>query len=373
MLERIRNLPDGTRKLILWGVPVLLVVVVGGVAIALSGGEEPVETTTTVAETTTTTTVAETTTTEPEETTTTAVAGPPSPLNGLPVDDAEALERRVMAVKIDNHALARPQSGIDRAEVVYELLVEGGLTRFIALFHHSDVDYLGPIRSGRPTDPTLVANTGGPLVVSGAQGWVQSRIRAAGVSLIGEVRPGTYRIGDRNAPHNLYGDTTLLRTEHADALGYPDEPPAGPLFTWGDILGDRATDITFDWSSEQPSVRWTFQDGEYLRFTGANAHMLRDEDEVETQLTVDTLVVLESPRYQACPPAGGSGSCVPALETVGTGRALVFNAGMVQEGTWERSEVDQPFELIAEDGTTLPVPAGRLWINVFPAGRDIVW
>ncbi len=374
MLERIRNLPDGTRKLILWGVPALLVVVIAGVAIALSGGEEPVEaTTTTVAETTTTEPEETTTTTEPEETTTTVVAGPPSPLNGLPVDDEALLDRRVMAVKIDNHALARPQSGIDRAEVVYELLVEGGLTRFIALFHHSDADYLGPIRSGRPTDPTLVANTGGPLVVSGAQGWVQARIRAAGVSLIGEVRPGTYRIADRDAPHNLYGDTAVLRTDHADALGYPDEPPAAPLFTWGEILGDRATDITFDWSSDQPSVRWAFQGGEYLRFTGANAHMIRDEDEVETQLSVDTLVVLEAPRYDACPPAGASGSCVPALETVGTGRALVFNGGMVQEGTWERSAIDQPFELTADDGTELAVPAGRLWINVFPAGRDISW
>ncbi|MCP3976979.1 MAG: DUF3048 domain-containing protein, partial [bacterium] len=129
-------------------------------AAACSGdGADPITTTTAITtlppvSTTGATTVASsTTTTSTSTTTTTTTLGPqnPSPLNGLNVEDPELLERRAIAVKVDNHWNARPQSGIQEADMVYELLVEGGLTRFIAVFHHSDSGYVGPIRSLRPT------------------------------------------------------------------------------------------------------------------------------------------------------------------------------------------------------------------------------
>jgi hypothetical protein len=377
MLERFRSLPERTRRLVVVGVGGVLVLAIAGIALSLSGpgGDDDTTTTTAAADSTTTTTEPEeTTTTEPEETTTTGPEGPPSPLNGLPVADEELLDRRVVAIKIDNHASARPQSGLDTADAVYELLVEGGMTRFIGLFHHSDTDSVGPIRSARPTDPELVHNSSGTMVVSGAQAWVQALVRSRGVPLIGEVRPGTYRIGTRSAPHNLYGDTALLRTEHADRLGYPDEPPAGPLFVWGALRDTApATELTFDWSDDQPTVRWVHQGGEYLRFIGANAHTHLDRDGVQQQVAVDTIVVLEARRYSACPTSGQAGSCVPAMETVGTGRALVFHGGEVQEGRWSRGTTDIPFALDAADGRTMQVPPGRMWIAVFPAGRTIGW
>lgn len=340
---------------------------------AACGGDESEETTTTESEAPTTTTVAETTTTSTvDETTTTILAGPPSPLNGLPVDDETLLDQRVMAVKIDNHPNARPQSGIEQADAVWELLVEGGLTRFIALFHHTDVDYVGPIRSGRPTDPTLAAITGDSIVISGAQDWVQSIIRSKGLKIIGEVRPGTFRMSHRSAPHNLYGDTIALR-EYAAGIGVTDEGPALPLFTWGPLdATEPATEITFDWSGFQSPITWKYQGGRYLRFNGANAHTWTNRDrDVEEQVGADTLVVLEAPRYTACP--SGSGSCVPALDTVGTGRALVFHGGEVQEGTWARGTHDIPFALSNADGSVLEVPPGKMWMMAFPAGRPIDW
>ena len=136
-------------------------------------------------------------------TTTTTISLPPSPVNGIGVEDATAMERRVIAVKIDNHWNARPQSGIEQADAIYELLVEGGLTRFIALFHHSDTEFLGPIRSGRPTDPTLVKYIGAPLQISGAQPWVSGIISGYGVKILGDNGNTTFRIPTRSAPHNL--------------------------------------------------------------------------------------------------------------------------------------------------------------------------
>lgn len=363
------------RRVLIGGGVALVVLVVAIAAFALGGNDDPTPTTTTVQADTTTTTESDdtTTTTESDDpTTTTVTAGPPSPLNGMPVPEGAELDRRVIAVKIDNHPSARPQSGIEQADAVWELLVEGGLTRFIGLYHHTDVDFVGPVRSGRPTDPTLVAITDGPLAFSGGQPWIQSQIRAAGVPMIGEVQPATTRVGFRSAPHNLYGNTELYR-EYSDGRGYPDDPPTEPLFTWGEAAGtEPATEIVFSWSSLQPDVTWKYQGDQYLRFTGANAHTWRSRDGDETgQIAADTLVVLEAPRYNACP--SGSGSCVPAQDTVGSGRALVFHGGEVAEGTWARGTDDIPFSLSAADGSTLEVPAGRLWVMVFPTGRPIDW
>ena len=87
---------------------------------------------------------------------------PPSPLTGLGVEDPELLTRRTMAVKVDNHWDARPQSGIGEAETVFELLVEGGLTRFIALYHTADPAAVGPVRSVRPHRSQPAQNTSTP-------------------------------------------------------------------------------------------------------------------------------------------------------------------------------------------------------------------
>lgn len=318
-------------------------------------------------------------------TTTTGEPLPPSPLNGMGVEDEELLDRRVIAVKLDNHWNARPQSGIEQADAVYELLVEGGLTRFIALFHHTDVEYLGPIRSGRPTDPTLVKYLGAPLQISGAQPWVSSLIAGYGVKLLGDNGNTTFRIGTRSAPHNLYGSTLLMRDE-ADRRDYPDDPPAEPIFDFGDPTpGETGADrINLDWS-DNPVVHWEWTGTEYLRFNGDDPHNWRsapmeddedtEEDEsepVDTQISAETLVVLEATKYWASS-SSGAGSAVPALDTVGEGAAYVFYDGLVVEGQWQRESVDERFELTLEDGTPIVVPAGRLWVSVFPAGQPLTW
>lgn len=343
------------------------------------GSDEPASTTvaTTVPAVTSTTRPPSSSSTSTASTTTTTEAPPgfESPLNGVFVEDESLIDRRVMAVKIDNHWNARPQSGIDDADAVYEVLVEAGLTRFIALFLQSDTDYLGPNRSGRPTDPTLVAPLGATLTISGAQSWVQSVIRSHDVHLIGEEPPASFRVSHRSAPHNLYVDTNLLR-ELADARGYPDDPPPA-MFEFGPLRGtEPALAITFDWSDDMEDVTWHFDGSSYLRFAGTKPHTAqpeRDDLTTEETITTDTIIVLFADRYTYCPPAGTGGSCVPSMDTVGTGRSLVFSNGAVAEGTWSRSAASDVFQLSDGTGDTLEVPAGKLWIAVFPNGRAVTW
>lgn len=384
-----------------------LFALVAFVLVATACGGDDAEPTTTAPMTTLAaveTTAGDTTAPITQAPATTATSGslPPSPVNGMGVEDASAIDRRVIAVKIDNHWNARPQSGIEQADAIYELLVEGGLTRFIALFHHSDTEFLGPIRSGRPTDPTLVKYIGAPLQISGAQPWVSGIIAGHGVKVLGDNGNTTFRIRTRSAPHNLYGSTLSMRDE-ADRRGYPDDPPAEPLFDFGEPTpgADGATTVSMDWSN-LPAVRWEWTGSEYLRFNGDQPHNWlalpeeQDEDsateesedsgddqegttttttepeDLEHQIATDVIVVITANKYWASS-SSGAGSSVPALETVGSGDAYVFYGGKVVEGSWARESVDERFELTLPDESPITIPAGRLWISIFPNNQQVTW
>ena len=156
-----------------------------------------------------------------------------SPFTGkeLPPETWLKRRKRVIAFKIDNNIKARPQSGLQEADAVHEILVEGGMTRFLAFFYDNTSKYLGPIRSARPTDPTMVRPYGGTLVVSGATAGLIPSIRELGVPVLEEQSsPVMFRISSRNAPHNLYADTELVRQRIEDRGFFFLQPGPGPLF-----------------------------------------------------------------------------------------------------------------------------------------------
>lgn len=349
-----------------------LLVALALLAAACSGGDAAESTTTgavttlpPIIETTTTSTTTTTTTTMPES--------EPSLLNGMPVEDEDGLDRRVIAVKVDNHPDARPQSGLQEAGAVIELIVEAGITRFIALFHDTDSEYVGPVRSGRPTDPTLLKPLEAVFQISGAQPWVQSVIRNSGVSFFGESRPNTFRIpqGNRAYERTLYASTPAIR-DVADDRGLEEEPPAGPWFTFGEPTpaSEDATDIALSWSSDWPTVHWIWDGSQYLRFNGELEHNWVDEEGEGEQIAVDTLLVLTAVRYTA---SGSSGSAVPALDTVGSGDVFLFYDGSVVQGTWSRESIEEYFELTTLDGEPMVLPAGKLWVNIFPSTSPLSW
>lgn len=358
---------------------IIVALALGAAACGGSSSSDPVTSPTTSGEAATSTSPGQVTTTSRSTTTTTEAAsttapydGPVEPLNGLPIDDAALADRRVMAVKIDNHPEARPQSGLEQADAVIEILVEGGFTRFIALFHSSDTGYVGPIRSGRPTDPSMLKAMNATFTISGGQPWVIDYIVGRDINLIGEVA-GTYRVSHRVAPHNLFGDTVALR-ETADGRGYSDQFP-GPLYEvgpWEGLPEERAELISLSWATGN-LVNWQHTDEGYLRFVGTSAHNWIDRDGNGGQLTFDVLVVLVGDPYTASPPAGVRGQSLPATTTVGAGAAYIFYEGRVLEGTWSRDDIDQPFTLLDADGNRMTVPPGRPWVSLFPSDRSITW
>ncbi len=321
---------------------------------------EPTPTSSTSTTTTTTTTIPE-------------PVLPPSPLTGLGVEDPELLTRRTMAVKVDNHWDARPQSGIGEAETVFELLVEGGLTRFIALYHTADPAAVGPVRSVRPTDPNLLRHFNATLLTSGGQNWILRMFPQNGVGVISEIGVGGYRDSSRSAPHNYYVTPAELRPV-ADERLYPNTAPP-PLFEFDDlpanaILGS-VYEVDMEWAPDNV-ITWRWNGIHWERHLPDGPHLWIPAEGVTETITADTLVVLFSRLFYTQPPSG-SGYALPTMETTGKGRALVFSRGQVVTGEWNRPDTSQPFILTVADGSPLTVPPGRSWISLFPEGRPVTW
>lgn len=274
------------------------------------------------------------------------------------------MNRRVLAVKIDNHPRATPQSGIEQADMMIELNVEG-ITRFISLWHESDVDYLGPNRSGRPTDAALLPAFNEPtFVFSGAQAFVQNMFAANDIHMIKEGSTGTFRISSRSAPHNLYVDTFVLR-ETADEREYPDNPPDGPLWTFGDLQPTRtASSVNIEFGANNRVIwDWDEASGLWLRTAyGQNGNYV-DPDGNTQRLGFPVLVALYAEPYNV--------SGLPSSRTTGEGQAFVFADGQVAEGTWEREAETDWFTLLTEDGEIMNVPPGQAWVSIVPANRGI--
>ena len=344
-----------------------------------TGADTTTETTTDATpDTTTTTTGADTTTTTtaatPGTTVTTAPGPPltPSPLTGLGVADPDSVNRRTMSVKVDNHWDARPQVGIGEAEAVFELLVESGITRFIALFHTVDSTYVGPVRSVRPTDPHLLRHLNTTVLASGGQDWIINTFPRNGVGVIGEIGVGGYREETRRAPHNYFVNTAELRPT-ADQRLYPNTPPP-PLFEIGDLpvsgIPGGVSQVTMEWAPTN-SVTWKWNGSEYERHLEDGPHTWTHVEGGEEVITADVLVVIYSRLFYTTPPQGGV--TLPTMETTGEGRVLVFAEGQVVDGRWERADTTQPFSFMLADGSPITVPAGRPWISLFPDGRLVSW
>ena len=337
--------------------------VVGALILVACSPAETIDSTTTSS---TPTTAPASTTSSTAATTTTTVVMTESPVNGLPVADSTLLDRRVLAVKIDNHVNARPHSGIEHADAVVEIKVEG-ITRFLTLWMQSDSEFLGPMRSGRPTDATLLSALNHPtFAISGAQGWVQQMISSNGINVLTETTPAAFRVSFRSAPHNLYTTTAGLRAD-ADAKEFQDRPPTGPIWEFGPMPADAAAARAVHINFRGTDVNWAWDatTGTWLRSTDGRESGWRSKDGTEGRIGFPVLVALYSEQY--------SNNGLPSSHTTGTGQAFVFAEGKVVEGIWERETETDWYRLTDSDGNTIAVPPGQVWISLVPDSGGLTY
>tara|TARA_Y100000591_G_scaffold149719_1_gene128664 strand:+ start:547 stop:2283 length:1737 start_codon:yes stop_codon:yes gene_type:complete len=291
-----------------------------------------------------------------------------SPVNGLKMG-SNANNKIVIGIKNDNNVRARPQSGPQNADAVFEVLVEGGMTRFINLFYESDTTYHGPIRSARPTDPTVLRPLDGVLVASGATGGLIPEILDMGVPVITDRRPEYFRISSRKAPHNLYADTYKLKSL-ALAKGYRKSQNPQPLFPWGNpniSTWANGTSIKLKFSG-QTSTIWTWNGSNYLRtyydaYKGSgsgNVHNWINENGATSQIAFKTVIALFCEPYV-------HPLQLPSVKTVGEGRAVILHGGKMMDVRWKRGSNLDPFHIVDSNGNTMYIPAGKPWISLVPS------
>jgi hypothetical protein len=281
-----------------------------------------------------------------------------APLTGAPVLDPALAARPVLAVKIENHPEARPQTGLAAADVVYEEVVEGSVTRFWAMFQTDAPETVGPIRSVRPMDPAIVSPLHGLVVFSGGTppnvaGILGSPVRAINENNAG---PAFFRLRQRNAPHNLYGRSAELWSR---ADGLPAPPPLFErLDTGGTCAGDPASSVHLGFArGYDPTWAWDPATGRYARSYGDTPFVDAERGQVTTENVLVQLV-----RYRG---AGGAG------ELVGEGNGWAFCGGRGWPIHWSKPDNETPTAWTDVFGHPVRLAPGKTWVALLPVGAAV--
>lgn len=296
-------------------------------------------------------------------TSTVAEIVPPMPLTGLPVPNDLLPLRRALVVKVDNHPQARPQFGLNAADIVFEENVES-LTRLAAVFHSQDVDKVGPIRSGRTQDVILLGSLNKPLFAwSGGNANVTATVNASdlvSISAASTSGAGYFRDkrGNEDVEHTLYNSTQALWALQPEELSPP--PPQFTYRAEDEVpLGEPSPGVDVKMDGVQVGWTWDEPTAAYLRTQGGKAH----NDATLGQVNAANVVVLEVD-YQ--PSAADVRS--PEAQTIGSGPAWVLTGGSLVRGTWTRGDRLDPFTLRTDDGSVIALTPGRTWVEL--ARRD---
>jgi hypothetical protein len=337
-----------------------VVLLVAVVVVAGRDDEEPVAAPTTTTSTTSTT-EAITTTTEPD-------TGPRAPLTGLRVTDPALVARPALVAKIDNldteRETALPQAGLARADVVFEEIVEGNITRLVAVFHSQAPGRIGPVRSARTTDVHLIPQLGTVLFVwSGGNDGVVAAVRRSPylIDMGHDAASSSYsRERGRRAPHNLF-------VEADELWGRVAEPPAAPnaLFEFraeGQAPSPEATpargvDLVWGGGVATSPVGWEWDPEieRYVRSQNGRPHLDADG----SVITASNVVVLVTEYGRSA-----ADTRSPEALTVGEGELFVYTGGQVVWGRWSRPAEDQPAALRDTAGNPVLLTPGTTWVEM---------
>lgn len=284
-----------------------------------------------------------------------------NPLTGLEVEKAN-LSRMPLAVMVENSPAARPQSGLQQADIIYEAVAEGGITRFMAIFYGGDVKQVGPVRSARPyfleramEYRALYVHAGGsPEALE-----MLKKLKSYDLNQFANNLP-FWRSKDRKAPHNLYGDTLKMRQVAAKKLPSYEPEVKGFEFSapgQGLTAGTQVDSLTIHFSSKSSEVTWKYykNTGKYLRFYRSKA----DKDAITgNQLMCENILV----QKVSSKVIDGEGR--QKVNMVGSGKGWLFTGGQRYPVEWNKSGQNATTKFTLEGGSTLLLRPGQTWIEV---------
>lgn len=291
----------------------------------------------------------------------------PSPFTGV-LSEEEILARPVLAT-INNHPLARPQSGISQADIVYEFLAEGNVTRFLALFQSEQPDKIGPIRSARDYFIHMAKGMDAFYIAHGYSPDAKALLDRRYVDNVNGMQyDGTLfkRSSERKAPHNSYisGENVISAMEKtSSSLEIAKTPPFAFHDSVEDAkLGDSASLIVVRFSANNDFINTFAYDAAEGTYNRTVKGILTVDKEDGEPVEVTNVIVLEA-AHRTIDNVGRQ-----AVDIESGGKAIVFQAGVAKEMEWKNID---GFLVPVENGVPAKLVPGKTWIHVVPTHSGI--
>lgn len=290
-----------------------------------------------------------------------------APLTGLGFDDPSFANRNPIAVKVSNSPSADPQSGLTRADMVYEIKVEG-FTRLIAVYQSRAVGDVGPIRSGRTSDPPLLHSLGQPMASnSGGNSFVLNAFDQAAANgwLVNLPRggPAYYRSTDRVSPHNFYTRPDWFWANVAAGrpavaqfpfLGQGETNPAAV----------PASRVSLKINRVSSSFTWDPSTGFFLRDQYGRKH----SDKATGKRVARASVVILGTPYGI---SGADERSPEAITSWSGGEAWILTGGTYVHGRWGRGDTSDTFKLLDDAERPIKLYGGPIWVTLTDSAPTI--
>lgn len=287
------------------------------------------------------------------------------PLTGLQ-SDKEMKERPVM-VMVENSPKARPQTGLDQADIVYEILAEGDITRFVAVYQSQKPEVIGPVRSIRPYFVQLGEQIDAVIVHAGWSQDAMNLIASRKLNHLDQVYGDDkyyWRDKSRKAPHNLYTSIEKVREGAVNKKFRPEwkEVKLPFLQNGTTIEGTLANLVTIPYiNGYKVSYQYDESTNTYLRTMAGKPH---NDKETDKQLSAANLLIVEA-KHRILDKAGRRD-----VDVIGPGKGYLLQQGSAQEIVWENK--DGLIRAYA-NGKELPLLQGKTWVQVVPTGTKVTF
>ncbi len=296
-----------------------------------------------------------------------------SPLDGSSLDNPSK-KNYVLGVMLDNHPSARPQSGFNKASIVYEFKVEGDLTRYLALFYNTEVGQIGPVRSARPYFVQTIAEYNGIYGHFGGSTLGMSTISDLKIdNLNGMDLEGTtyYRNSnvDKKAPHNAYTSTKLIEKAIKNKKYDTDREFKGFKFDLsGDIVDNQmksGSDTSLIEIPTTPSYRVAFKYNDESKY-----NILRNNieiiDEYDKEKVQATNIIIQFADSKVI----GSGGILE-IDHIGNGEGKLITNGKVIDINWEKNNSSSKTKFTTKEGKEITLLPGQTWIEVIDTNTNV--
>lgn len=283
-------------------------------------------------------------------------------LTGIGVEDETETKYRPIAVMIDNEVSARPQSGLSAADIVYEMPVEGNITRYMAIYHHGASEKIGPVRSARPYFIDKALEYGSIYVHCGGSPQALKDIRDLKIDAFNDLvgTPVFWRSTDRKMPHNLYTNTRLMREVSSSKKLENKTAPQYFRFNNDFVVpdGGNGQNIVINYDKNY-KVSYVYNEQEKVYYRKINGDNMKDKETKEDVKT--TNIIIEKVGLKVIDKVGRL-----EVSNITKNRGYLITGGKLIEIEWSKTSRNGKTIYKNMNGEEIIINKGVTWIQIVP-------